>query len=131
MAGFDLTFDPVSWVDLDTGEQRVTPRPPPGKTQPPMAPSPAEYARAALSARDRARARLELKAEDLAQRVRTHRAAGYHCSADVLQDRLDLVVWQLAQISDAVPDGRFSGKVLVTPSIQSQFETPTPKSASV
>lgn len=75
--------------------------------------------------------RLRLKAEDLSQRVRTNRSAGYHCSADVLQDRLDLVVWQIAQLSPDVPDGRFSGKVLVTPSIQSQFETATPKSASV
>lgn len=86
---------------------------------------------AAFRARERARARLTVKAEDLAHRVSLYRAVGYHCSADVLQDRLDLVRWQLAQVSDTVPDGRFSGKVLVTPSIQSQFETPTPKSAPV
>lgn len=88
----------------------------------------------AASIVERSRVRLTAKADDLAQRVKLYRAVGYHCSADVLEDRLELVRWQLRQLEQGVvrhanrtPD---RGKVLVTPSIQAQFEHPTPKSAS-
>ena len=81
------------------------------------------------------RARLLARRTELADRERSYRSQGFHASADVLADRIETIDWQLDVLNRQplpVPaPGVNLGKVLVTPSIQSQFETPTPKSASV
>lgn len=71
--------------------------------------------------------KLRQEEQEINQRLLGYRRAGYHASADVLADRLDRLRDRIA----AAERWANRGKVLVTPSIQSQFETPTPKSASV
>lgn len=81
------------------------------------------------------RDRLMARRAELAATERTYRAAGYHCSADVLADRIEVIDWQLGMLSrEPLPvpaPGVNLGKVLVTPSIQAQFEPLPSKSASV